>query len=332
METPKSCGHYFKMEHITQTSMVENEANTLCGVRTEDENDDLEAPSLLHWYCPLTQAVMKDPVVHPISGETYERNAIEDGHCGGRKYYPNRALKEYIESSVAEMNGTRSKVGDQPVKAFQCSITFDLMRDPVIDPDGYSYERAAIVDWIEKHGTSPNTREKLTIDQLADNKALFAILFDLIRTGELVNAETEQWMTDLSTPSTRPEGQSQNTLINYRASNGYSANNVSATRATHYAPDHTGRHGRPLDPQQADRKRNCSLILLCILFFAPAIVIGVILIFALSVNSDSLFDKDDSDGITFVNITWQTSESSTLAPTEANRGSIQWWFKDPMQP
>ncbi|CAF2984485.1 unnamed protein product, partial [Rotaria sp. Silwood2] len=47
-----------------------------------------------------------------------------------------------------------------------CPITLQVFRDPVIAKDGHVYERAAIVKWIEKHGTSPLTREALSIDDL----------------------------------------------------------------------------------------------------------------------------------------------------------------------
>ncbi len=38
---------------------------------------------------------------------------------------------------------------------FLCSITHQLMTDPVIDPEGNSYERSAIEIWLKEHSTSP---------------------------------------------------------------------------------------------------------------------------------------------------------------------------------
>jgi hypothetical protein len=46
------------------------------------------------------------------------------------------------------------------------------MVDPVIDPDGNSYERHAIEDWIRRSGTSPITRTALSINDLLPNQAL----------------------------------------------------------------------------------------------------------------------------------------------------------------
>ncbi|CAF0863175.1 unnamed protein product [Didymodactylos carnosus] len=46
------------------------------------------------------------------------------------------------------------------------------MVDPVMDPDGNSYERRAINDWLMNNSTSPITRNPLTIHDLTPNRAL----------------------------------------------------------------------------------------------------------------------------------------------------------------
>eukprot|EP00291_Cryptomonas_curvata_P000408 CAMPEP_0172194276 /NCGR_PEP_ID=MMETSP1050-20130122/25480_1 /TAXON_ID=233186 /ORGANISM="Cryptomonas curvata, Strain CCAP979/52" /LENGTH=86 /DNA_ID=CAMNT_0012870045 /DNA_START=239 /DNA_END=495 /DNA_ORIENTATION=+ len=46
------------------------------------------------------------------------------------------------------------------------------MTDPVIDPEGNSFEREAIERWLRTHNTSPITRSRLTPDRLAANRAL----------------------------------------------------------------------------------------------------------------------------------------------------------------
>ncbi|CAF1025261.1 unnamed protein product [Adineta ricciae] len=47
-----------------------------------------------------------------------------------------------------------------------CPITLELFRDPVIASDGRVYERAAITQWINDHGTSPFTRQPLQLNEL----------------------------------------------------------------------------------------------------------------------------------------------------------------------
>ncbi|CAF5121291.1 unnamed protein product, partial [Rotaria sp. Silwood1] len=40
-----------------------------------------------------------------------------------------------------------------------CPITFTLFCDPVVAEDGHTYERQAVIDWIQQNSTRPLTRE-----------------------------------------------------------------------------------------------------------------------------------------------------------------------------
>ncbi|CAF3649601.1 unnamed protein product [Rotaria sp. Silwood1] len=51
----------------------------------------------------------------------------------------------------------------------KCPITCELFCDPVTGQDGHTYERDAITAWLQKTGTSPITREPMTIDSLRPN-------------------------------------------------------------------------------------------------------------------------------------------------------------------
>ncbi|GAV70766.1 U-box domain-containing protein/TPR_2 domain-containing protein/TPR_11 domain-containing protein [Cephalotus follicularis] len=54
-----------------------------------------------------------------------------------------------------------------------CKITLDIFRDPVITPSGVTYERAVILDHLQKVGKfDPVTRESLGQSQLVPNLAL----------------------------------------------------------------------------------------------------------------------------------------------------------------
>ena len=55
---------------------------------------------------------------------------------------------------------------------FICSISHDIMKDPVVDPEGNSYEKSAIEMWLSTNETSPVTRSSLTVANLAPNRAL----------------------------------------------------------------------------------------------------------------------------------------------------------------
>lgn len=69
---------------------------------------------------------------------------------------------------------TESTAGAPP--SFICPITHGIMHDPVMDPDGISYERTAIEAWLTKTPTSPETRKPLTINDLVPNRALKEII------------------------------------------------------------------------------------------------------------------------------------------------------------
>jgi hypothetical protein len=120
-------------------------------------------------------------------------------------YYPNRALQQVIAHRLSIMDdSTRSKLlrlqksmrsqmgrlleqtpfrssrnGNLPIPlpdAYYCPITFEFMNDPVIDPEGHTFERKAIQTWIRAHQNSPLTRTPLTEAQLYDNQALRQVL------------------------------------------------------------------------------------------------------------------------------------------------------------
>jgi hypothetical protein len=55
---------------------------------------------------------------------------------------------------------------------FICPIRYNLMVDPVICADGYTYDQAAITEWLESHDTSPLTNEILSNKDLIPNQTL----------------------------------------------------------------------------------------------------------------------------------------------------------------
>jgi hypothetical protein len=60
--------------------------------------------------------------------------------------------------------------------AYNCPITFGLMNDPVIDPEGNTFERAAIENWIRAHNTSAITRNPVSVKDLYPNNAIARLL------------------------------------------------------------------------------------------------------------------------------------------------------------
>ncbi len=64
---------------------------------------------------------------------------------------------------------------------FMCPVSMDIMLDPVLTPNGVSYERVFIEQHIQKNGpVDPLTRQKLTIDMLRPNNGLKAAIRDFL--------------------------------------------------------------------------------------------------------------------------------------------------------
>jgi hypothetical protein len=80
-----------------------------------------------------------------------------------------------------------------------CPITGEMMIDPVICVDGHTYERAAILNWLSSHNTSPMTGLPLASKNLIPNIALRNIASDGF------NNIVEQKSTDVIDRAGQPE-------------------------------------------------------------------------------------------------------------------------------
>ena len=61
-------------------------------------------------------------------------------------------------------------------QAFVCPITLTIMKNPVIDADGNTFEEEAILQWIAVHHNSPITRNPMTRSSIKPNRALKGII------------------------------------------------------------------------------------------------------------------------------------------------------------
>eukprot|EP01027_Heterolobosea_sp_BB2_P022017 GEZU01032390.1.p1 GENE.GEZU01032390.1~~GEZU01032390.1.p1 ORF type:complete len:857 (+),score=225.75 GEZU01032390.1:111-2573(+) len=73
-------------------------------------------------------------------------------------------------------------------ESFYCPLTHEIMKDPVMDPEGNSYERAAIEKWLYQNSTSPITRTPLSKAYLVPNRALCDAIE--ARLKEMINPAT----------------------------------------------------------------------------------------------------------------------------------------------
>ena len=88
----------------------------------------------------------------------------------------------------------RQRACMQCADAFKCSITGQLMVDPVSIADGQIHERAAITRWLSKHETSPNTGVKLSHKHVLALPAVRAAIQALIDSETLPEEEMGDWL------------------------------------------------------------------------------------------------------------------------------------------
>jgi hypothetical protein len=92
---------------------------------------------------------------------------------------------DYLVSHSTPFLSSRGIPHDRPLPdAYYCPITLDLFHTPVIDPEGNTYEEAAIVPWILTNGRSPLSRTPLSIHQLYPNHAIRQLLEYHASTGD----------------------------------------------------------------------------------------------------------------------------------------------------
>ena len=93
--------------------------------------------------------------------------------------------QERLESSLAdhraELRRLRSVLSQREIPdALTCSITLEIMQDPVFATDGHTYERSAIESWLTNNRTSPKTGEPLATTVLFPNHGARQQISDLL--------------------------------------------------------------------------------------------------------------------------------------------------------
>jgi ankyrin repeat protein len=93
---------------------------------------------------------------------------------------------ELIQGSLADhlmrMEAIAKEEGVPIPTRYCCPITLQLMMDPVVGPDGHTYERRAITKYVQMNGISPLTRAEMTIGQLNPCVMIRDLIRDLIQT------------------------------------------------------------------------------------------------------------------------------------------------------
>lgn len=80
--------------------------------------------------------------------------------------------EEAYQSTTSDESSNNKHKTTTPPSYFCCPLTLDVMTDPVLDREGNTFEREAVVAWLENNKTSPVSREPLNESMLVPNIAL----------------------------------------------------------------------------------------------------------------------------------------------------------------
>lgn len=80
---------------------------------------------------------------------------------------------------VISKNSRNSDMEAVP-ESFICPISQEIMRDPYIDPEGNSYEKQKIMDWLSRNPVSPITRRPMVQTGLIPNRSLRTLIQEFL--------------------------------------------------------------------------------------------------------------------------------------------------------
>ena len=100
-----------------------------------------------------------------------------------------------VEQLVRQEQHARERIANEMdiPEASICPLTLEVIRDPVIDACGHSYERHAITAWLRTHTTSPCTNEaaKVAAARIAELESRIAELEKLLQAEQAEHAATK---------------------------------------------------------------------------------------------------------------------------------------------
>ncbi|KAG7612599.1 UspA [Arabidopsis suecica] len=85
---------------------------------------------------------------------------------------------ESLKKVADKARNSLSAAPSQPPSHFFCPLLKDVMKEPCIAADGYTYDRRAIEEWMENHRTSPVTNSPLQNVNLLPNHTLYAAIVE----------------------------------------------------------------------------------------------------------------------------------------------------------
>ncbi len=88
--------------------------------------------------------------------------------------YTQGETNQWAQETSATVSSPPASETDRTVPAaFLCPLTLDIMREPVMDRNGHTYEKRAILEWLERGNEAcPLTRNRMRMSDLVPNSSL----------------------------------------------------------------------------------------------------------------------------------------------------------------
>ncbi|KAK9809032.1 hypothetical protein WJX72_008192 [[Myrmecia] bisecta] len=127
----------------------------------------------------LLGSLLADPGPSSLHTGAIEPGARDMGCALGQPLHP----PQHRQHEVLQLHHpTEAAAAAEPIKGpvdeetvndlIHCPITMEIMRDPVLAADGYTYERSAIEKWLRTSNTSPQTNMLLEDKHLRPNNSI----------------------------------------------------------------------------------------------------------------------------------------------------------------
>jgi hypothetical protein len=148
-------------------------ADNICCHKYKEQQADLMMQQLLDEEEEEKAAQKKPSRKQRRAQSKAKQEALEAAREAARVDTDAGAACGAAEASVAHVE---NKSDNDDLQHFQCPLTLEVMKNPVVTVDGHSFEESAIRLWLQDHDTSPMTNKVLESKILIPNLSLKAAI------------------------------------------------------------------------------------------------------------------------------------------------------------
>ena len=109
--------------------------------------------------------------------------------CCGKSITIDNIKYSFARSNVKKMDNKNLKFKTDVPNAYLCPISQEIMSNPVVAKDGFSYDETNILEWFKQKNTSPMTGNVISYD-LINNYSLRSLIIDWISANKITDEQT----------------------------------------------------------------------------------------------------------------------------------------------